>query len=228
MVASFDLNQATLKQLRLDILPPTTRKAFLRCVHLPFFSSNDWYLAGGTALALQAGHRQSVDLDFFTSQKTFDEKGAEETLSETKDWETSSLASRTLYGKFSGAKMSLIAYPFFRPAEPFIQLGAVSILTSPDIAAMKIVAISQRGRRRDFLDLYWLCQHRLTLLESVERAERQYTVRQNRNHLLKSLVYFADAETDPSPTIFFDADWPTVKNYFLTEVPRLAKKILGL
>ncbi|MEK7209114.1 MAG: nucleotidyl transferase AbiEii/AbiGii toxin family protein [Patescibacteria group bacterium] len=228
MVASSDLNQIALKQLRLDVLPSVTHKAFLRCIHLSFFSSDNWYLAGGTALSLQAGHRQSVDLDFFTSQKTFDEKRTEEILSETKKWETSSLARNTLYGKFFNAKISLIAYPFFRPAEPFLQIGTVQVLTPLDIAAMKIVAISQRGRKRDFIDLYWLCRNRLTLYESLERAEHQYKVKQNRNHLLKSLVYFEDAEADPMPTIFFDADWATVKNYFLTEVPILAKKILGL
>lgn len=151
MVAPSRLNSAVLEQLHLDALPITTRKAFLHSIHLPFFSSSGWYLAGGTALALQVGHRQSVDLDFFTSQETFSEKAAAETL---------------------------------------------------DIAVMKVVAISQRGRKRDFIDLYWLCRHQLTLLESIERAERQYNVKQNRNHLLKSLVYFEDAEADPMPTLF--------------------------
>ncbi len=228
MVSSPQIKINGLEELHLEALPPVTKKAFLRCVEMPFFSSGQWYLAGGTALALHAGHRQSVDLDFFTVEKSFDEKKIEESLSATGGWKTSSMDYGTVYGEFGGAKMSLIAYPFFRPTLPFAQIGKVSIVAPSDIAIMKIVAISQRGKKRDFVDLYWLCLHTQSLRESVGQTLKQYTVRQNPNHLLKSLVFFDDAENDPMPELFFKADWRTIKSYFRREVPKVAKSLMGL
>lgn len=221
------INSNTLSKLHLDALPKETRNAFLECVKIGLFSTG-WYLAGGTALALQVGHRQSLDLDFFTAQKSFDEKKIEEMLSAEGKWKTTSLDSGTIYGEFYGAKMSLIAYHFFRPADPFLKVKNVSIMTPTDIAPMKITAISQRGKKRDFVDLYWLSKNIQPLEVSIARAARQYTILQNQSHILKSLVYFADAEDDPMPTLFFNVTWKEVKSYFQKEVPRIAKKLMGL
>ena len=228
MVAPTSIDPEVLNHLHLDVLPRITQKAFLACSSISLFSSGGWYLAGGTALALQFGHRQSVDLDFFTSSKTFDEKGVAEILNETGKWETTSISRGTLYGKFLNAKVSFISYPFFMPTKPFLQAGTVSIITPPNVAAMKIVAISQRGKKRDFIDLYWISQHVQPLWESIQQTEQQYSVSQNPNHLLKSLTYFEDAEDDPMPDLFFKTSWVEIKKYFQYEVPIIAKKVIGL
>lgn len=226
MVASPKINIADFKQLRTNALPKVTRDAFLRCIEIPFFSQQGWYLAGGTALSLQAGHRMSVDLDFFTPEKSFDEKNAEETLSIAGKWKTSSISRGTVYGELNGAKISLIAYPFFCADKPFLKIGTVSILKLEDIAVMKIVTISQRGKKRDFFDLYWLSFNAQPLRESIEAVQRQYSICQNLTHILKSLVYFEDAETDPDPEVFFDADWKKVKKFFTAEIPTIAKRLI--
>lgn len=228
MVAPTSIDPEVLKHLHLEVLPLATQKAFLVCISLPLFSFGNWYLAGGTALALQVGHRQSVDLDFFTSNKTFDEKRLAEILSESGKWETTSISRGTLYGKFLNAKVSFISYPFFTPTKPFLQAGTISIITPPNVAAMKIVAISQRGKKRDFIDLYWISQKVQPLWESIQQAEQQYSVSQNPNHLLKSLTYFEDAENDPMPDLFFKTSWAEIKKYFQHEVPIIARKIIGL
>jgi hypothetical protein len=228
MVAPPQLNGEWEKNLRLDALPLFARQALLRCAELPFFASGNWYLAGGTALALQAGHRESQDLDFFTTEKSFDIDKAEQRLGSEKTWQTESRSEGTLFGELLNAKISLIAYPFFRPAERMLSAGSVSILRPADIAVMKIAAISQRGRKRDFIDLYWLCRNVEPLSESLKRVDTQYTISQNPNHLLKSLAYFADAEDDPMPTLFFKASWEDVKAYFRREAPRVAKELMGL
>ncbi len=215
-------------ELHLDVLPLFAREAFERCTALPLFSSGGWYLAGGTALALHIGHRQSQDLDFFTAKKTVDENEVEQRLSREKHWKTSSKSAGTLYGELAGGKVSLIAYPFFKPSEPFVTCGTVSILQPKDIAVMKITTISQRGRKRDFVDLYWLCRNLLPLSESFYRVEKQYTIKQNPNHILKSLLYFDDAENDPMPTLFFSVTWEEIKKYFETEVPKIARELMGL
>ncbi|MEO8637811.1 MAG: nucleotidyl transferase AbiEii/AbiGii toxin family protein [Candidatus Taylorbacteria bacterium] len=226
MVSTPNIDMAVLKSLHLDVLPQATKEAFLLCISNAFFSSGGWYLAGGTALALQVGHRSSVDLDFFTPEKSFDEKKIEETLSTVGKWKTSSLDRATVYGELNGAKVSLIAYPFIKFSQPFLELGSISLVKPEDIAAMKIIAICQRGKKRDFFDLYWLSAHIQTLMKSIESAQNQYTVKQNPVHILKSLVYFEDAENDPDPVTNFKADWKMVKNFFEKEVPRITKALI--
>jgi predicted nucleotidyltransferase component of viral defense system len=214
------------ENLVFDILSKTTVRAFEKCSQMSFFSHNSWYLAGGTALALQTGHRQSVDLDFFTKEKTFNEKKAEEYMNEYGEWITNSVSDGTLYGEFLGAKISLIAYPFFTPAVPMRKHGAISILAPIDIAVMKIIAISQRGKKRDFFDLYWICQNMYPLHDILLKVNEQYSIKQNTIHILKSIVYFKDAESDPEPKIYFNADWKKVKNYFKKEIPIITNKII--
>lgn len=206
-------------KLLIEILPKATKQAFLACQKLKLFNNSQWYLAGGTALALQVGHRQSVDLDFFTTASDFNREKLERQLIKTKKWRTTYTEEGTLYGEFYGAKMSFIAYPFFKPLRKRINAGSVKILTASDIAVMKIIAISQRGRKRDFFDLYWYCQNKEPLTEIILRVAKQYPGQEhNINHILKSLLYFADAEKDPMPKIFFSVTWPRVKRFFQKEV----------
>lgn len=217
-----------INQFHFDVLPKATFNALKKCSEINLFLQDKWYLAGGTALALQAGHRRSVDLDFFTELKKFDEKKIEELLNNQGAWITTFLGEGTLYGEFLGAKISFIAYPFFTPSVPVHKYGTISLIASPDIAVMKIIAISQRGRKRDFFDLYWICRNVQPLHKSISRVHKQYSIRQNLAHVLKSLVYFEDAESDPEPEILFKANWKEVKNFFKKEIPEITKEILNL
>lgn len=214
-------------RLRLEVLPMATRRAFLYCTKMPLFTKSGWYLAGGTALALQVGHRRSVDLDFFTTQRRFQIIAFERELLATNNWKSTLKRRGTLYGELMGAKMSFIAYPFFRPSVQEIRCGTIRMLTPEDIAAMKIVAISQRGRKRDFVDLFWYVHNREPLPEVLQRAVLQYPGQEhNLTHILKSLTYFTDAENDPMPAVYFKVNWRTVKSYFAREVPKVAKEFL--
>ncbi|MEK7649115.1 MAG: nucleotidyl transferase AbiEii/AbiGii toxin family protein [Patescibacteria group bacterium] len=214
--------------LFLDRLPKATQGAFRLCTTMPFFTDFPWYLAGGTALALQVGHRQSVDLDFFTHKKSFNQRETELLLERTNEWMTDHQEDGTLFGRLKKAKMSLIAYPFFLPSKEVVRCGTVRILPPKDIAVMKIIAISQRGRKRDFLDLYWYCLHCEPLRDVVRRVFHHYPQDHNIPHLIKSLTYFEDAEEDPMPTVFFKVDWKTIKAYFRKEAVRIAKELLHI
>lgn len=217
------------KDLHLNILPRATQRAFLVSSEFQFLEEVPWYLAGGTALALQVGHRVSVDLDFFLPQTHFDETALERQLLATKKWTTSFRADGTVYGELVKAKMSFIAYPFFRPTKKRLACGTIRLLLPEDIAAMKIIAISQRGRKRDFLDLYWYCHQRERLAEVIYRSLQQYPGQaDNLNHILRSLVYFDDAENDPMPETYFKVTWRSIKTYFRSEVPAITRKFLGL
>lgn len=222
------ITAVTPKELHLDILPAATRRAFLYSTTSKLFKNSKWYLAGGTALALQSGHRQSVDLDFFTSQKSFNSTFIEEVLA-SGDWQTTLQRKNTLYGKLLKSKASFIAYPYFVPSNQILKCGNVRILVPQDIASMKIIALSQRGRKRDFIDLYWYCTNREPLTAVLRRALAQYPrTDHNVPHILKSLTYFQDAESEPMPTIFFDASWKKVKKFFQSEGRNAAREFFGI
>lgn len=227
MVAYISIERINPQNLHLDILPPATRKAFLYASERPLFSKSGWYLAGGTALALQVGHRKSVDLDFFTTQKTFDVESLEEELNATGAWQTTLSRKGTLYGILLKAKMSFIAYPFFNPSPQKLACGHIQMLAPEDIAVMKIIAMSQRGRKRDFVDLYWYARHREPLVDVIKRTPGQYSGQEhNLPHIIKSLTYFADADSDPMPQTYFRANWKTIKLFFKNEARQIAEKLL--
>jgi len=215
--------------LHLTALPLKTQKAFEFLSTQGWLKQSNWYLAGGTALALQVGHRQSVDLDFFTKDSDFNNAKILEHFTSNVDWHTDISREGTIYGTLLGAKVSFIAYPFFIPAEQPIVQGSIRILTQTDIAVMKIIAISQRGRKRDFLDLYWLAHHGQSLENIIRKLTEQYpSVAHDYHHILKSLVYFEDAENDPMPEIYFKVTWKAIKEFFIREVPYVTKKVVDL
>ncbi|MBI5306740.1 hypothetical protein HZB04_04140, partial [Candidatus Wolfebacteria bacterium] len=66
------------------------------------------------------------------------------------------------------------------------------------------------------------------LKDIILNVDKQYTVRQNLTHILKSLVFFEDAENDPAPELNFKASWKEVKSFFIREVPKITKDIMKL
>ena len=210
-----------------ETLPLSTKKALDFLSKENWLKKSNWYLAGGTALALQTGNRKSVDLDFFTEDRDFDEKKLMANFIDNNDWVTSVEEKNTIYGELLKAKVSFIAYPFFVPKQKFLDHGSVRVLNKIDIAVMKVTAISQRGRKRDFFDLYW-CAHNIEPLENIiKRLKVQYpTIAHNYHHLLKALIYFDDAESDPEPQIYFDASWKKVKSFFSKKIAVIADKVI--
>ena len=211
----------------IEALPRDTKKALDFLAKQPWLARANWYLAGGTALALSTGHRSSVDLDFFTPKKFNNNlllnhfTGA--------DWQTDINAEGTIYGTLTGAKVSFIFYPFFRPAKKPLTYGFIKVLEPVDIAVMKITAISQRGRKRDFFDLYWCAKNIAPLKGFILKLKTQYpSSTHDYHHILKSLVYFTDAENDPMPRLNFSAGWPQVKKFFTSEIPKITKEIIEL
>lgn len=208
-------------------LPPDTKKALDFLSLQNWLKGSKWYLAGGTALALFAGHRKSVDLDFFNTQKDIDNDDLLNNFLGNKEWRAYLNKKNTIYGELFGAKVSFIDYPFFVPKQNYLQYGSIKVLAPKDIAVMKIIAISQRGKKRDFFDLFWLAHNVEPLENIIPRLKEQYpSVAHDYHHILKSLVYFADAEADPDPEIYFKASWKEVKKFFTKEIPAIAKKII--
>ena len=104
------------------------------------------------------------------------------------------------------------------------------MLDPRDIAVMKVMAISDRGTKRDFIDLYWYCKHVEPLVEVLRRVHKQYRngVNWNYNHIIRSLVYFDDAIDDPMPTMHIPVTWAQTTRFFRSETPRLSKYFLHI
>lgn len=220
-----------LNEVKLDFntLPKDTKKALDFLSTQEWLRKTDWYLAGGTALALQAGHRRSIDLDFFIKDARFDNVDLLSRISLRDNLEIDLSKDNTIFAKLLGSKISFIAYPFFLPQQKPLWYGSVRILNKIDIAVMKIVAISQRGRKRDFFDLYWCVKNIEPLEAIIKRLPQQYpSVAHNYHHILKSMMYFEDAENDLDPEIFFKASWKEVKDFFNREIPIITRKLLKL
>ncbi len=173
-------------------------------------------------------HHKSFDLDFFTNLKDFNQQAIAAHFP-TEVWVTKSTSFATLFGELHGAMVSFIAYPFFHARQPMLKYGTINVLSIRDIGVMKILAMSQRGRKRDFVDLYWLTQHEAPLSWFMQQLPDQIPdVAHDYHHILKALTYFDDAEKDQMPELNFHADWRTIKTFFQNEAKKLAGELLGI
>lgn len=182
---------------------------------------NQAYLAGGTALALHIGHRISYDMDFFTKE-AFEEQSLANKLQELGNFKIEKLDWRTVLGTLEGVKFSIFYYEYALVDKP-VEFEGLQIVTPKDISAMKLLAISDRGARRDFVDLYFMRE--MFPLEQVFEwyGEKFGNLEERRYHLLRGLSYFEDAEQQDLPIMFLPIDWEQVKQYFEVEVARLNK-----
>src|ERR1039458_5453757 len=119
-----------------------------------------FYLAGGTGLALQFGHRLSQDLDFFATD-LFDEELLLQRLQGLGEFSLVAKQPHTLHATIQGTRVTFLGYTY-PVLFPFLTFQDVVIADPRDIACMKVSAIASRGMKRDFVDLY-LCARRFGL-----------------------------------------------------------------
>ena len=168
-----------------------------------------FYLVGGTALALQIGHRVSIDLDLFTPED-YDKDMLIQALDEEFEFSIVSEENRMLISYVNQVKVDFVkmSYPILFP--PLLVEG-VRMLDIKDIAPMKLKAITQRGSKKDFFDLYYLLESMPLerILELFKKKFKQYEV----FHVIKSLGYFEDAEQYADPVVFDKTvSWEKVKS----------------
>jgi predicted nucleotidyltransferase component of viral defense system len=175
-------------------------------------------LAGGTALALQIGHRISVDLDFFGDVE-FDPIDILDSIRDVGSTNIINQSRAILILNTDGIKIDFVRYryPLLNPVNLLEDIRLLSIL---DIGAMKLAAITNRGRQRDFFDLFFIL--RLYPLRDILDAYNAKFSDGSEFLVRKSLIYFEDAEEDDLPAVF-DASvtWPLVKKVIETEVKKL-------
>jgi len=171
-------------------------------------------LYGGTALALQIGHRQSVDLDFFTNAKFSVESVISSIKKTGYGFELLDEGDEHLFAVINGVKFSIFRYDYPFLEKPTLYEG-VKIGAIPDIADMKIIALSQRGTRRDFIDIYFVLQD--TPFHKIASHMVRHFGRERMNPVIigKSLMYFDRADKEPDPKYTGKkTDWEKVKRFF--------------
>jgi len=183
--------------------------------------ADGWMLAGGTGLALQIGHRYSEDLDFFRSG-AFDVSALIDRLTAVGDVAVQDRTKDTLHAVVHNLRTSFLSIQ-----APLLFRGTAYrglMLADPrDIAVMKVIAIGGHGSRKDFVDLYFLLRGGLDIPGIFALLGRRFgKVDYNEYHLLKSLVYFADADAEPMPRMLRRVDWEDVKEEIRNAVRRVA------
>jgi len=172
----------------------------------------DFYLVGGTALALRMGHRRSDDIDLFTNHP-FDSEALARSITNGFQVERVYHEPDTVRCFINGIKVDLIwhGYPLLHPSE---ELDSIRIASLPDIAAMKLNAISGRGLKKDFWDIAALLRG-FTLEQMIGFFQAKYST-QDAWHLVKSLGYFDDAEKDQTVILsIWPLTWRDVKQMII-------------
>ena len=175
----------------------------------PVARQHGFYLAGGTALALQLGHRRSVDFDWFREDPIDDPlRLAADVRAAGLRFETDRVEKGTLHGHASGVRVSFLEYryPLLRPLR---EVEGLRLAALEDIAAMKLAAVAQRGSKKDFVDVFVLGRH-FGLADMLAFYRKKYGVA-DVGHVLVALAYFDDADRERTPMLLQRQSWPNVK-----------------
>ena len=198
--------------LYLETVESSTLELLKKLQRLPVLEQTR--LVGGTALALQLGHRKSIDLDFF---------GTVDCEAEYLRESIAGIASLTILKEsphihifiVDGIKVDIVNYKYPWLDDVVLEQG-LRLASVSDIAAMKITAIIGRGTKKDFIDIAFLLHH-----FSLEEILHFYAAKYNDSSVfmaMKSLAYFDDAEADPMPDMFVNQSWQQVKAYILSKI----------
>lgn len=207
-----------------DVLHENTKEVLIRIS--PVIISEGFYMAGGTGLALQMGHRISEDLDFF-KLVSFDPNYL---LSQLKNQvsliEDISMMRDTLFCLIEGIKCSFFSYDVPLCFNEIDYMG-LKIADWRDIIAEKVKTVSRRGSKKDFYDIYCaVIEKYLSIQEVVALFKRRFAhTNLNFYHVLRSLTFFEDAENEPDPKLAKNRHflWEEVKTFFSNHVKEFEK-----
>lgn len=209
--------------LSYQAIEPHTLELLKRLFQEPLFSGTR--LVGGTALALQFGHRISVDLDFF-GEIEHDTAIITDVVSGIGKTVIGRCTDRIKTFYLDHIKIDYIDYSKYPWIDTPVIEDNITLASPRDIAAMKINAIEGRGTRKDFVDMFYLLKH-FSLSDILSFYMAKYPEHSEYRALL-SLTYFEDAETAPMPTMLTDTRWDEIKETICKEVEIYNKKRLNL
>lgn len=191
--------------LHYETISPATLELLKNIQSIP--ALHDTCLVGGTALALQLGHRKSIDLDMFGSIHS----PASEIRRKLSDGHMLQILKESdninIY-LVDGVKVDFVNY-VYDWLNPIVTEDTLRLASVEDIAAMKIAAVIGRGTKKDFIDLYFLLRT-YSMTEILDFYSSKYPDG-SLFIAVKSLSYFDDAESDPTPEMLEPVSWQRIK-----------------
>ena len=203
--------------LFLNAVEPSTLSLLKRLQALPVLA--DTRLVGGTALAMQLGHRISVDLDIFGKWNYSEDLADSFSAIGQAEKESGTPNGRMAFFYIDGVKVDCVAYDMYEWLEPPVEEDEVRLASIRDIAAMKINAITNRGTRKDFVDMARLLDD--YSLNDIFAWYREKYPAANPALAMRSLSYFVDAEKMPMPRMLIPFDWEEAKDRIRSSVRNL-------
>lgn len=197
----------TLDSDRLDLLPT-----------LRYFKEQWYILWGGTSLALQYGHRDSIDFDYFIDQD-LDTVALFATcldIFKSRQVQKTFESRNTLYISVDGIKISFFSY-HYDPLETPLDSKYFRLYTPRDIWAMKLRAIQNRATNKDYVDLYYILQN-MSLADLLDSFDQKFGQVVSRSLLLKSLIYFEDIVEEPLLLTDRSLNFDDVKDFLVEKV----------
>lgn len=185
-----------------------------------------FYLGGGTALALQLGHRRSDDLDFFSPTEDIPtvRPALEDALASFHPTLADSAWGNLVY-LANDVRLGFYGYGFPLVA-PLVQSEGIWLASIEDIALMKMDALLSRAARKDFYDLYFICR-KIPFRQLLDLAPQKYAnVRDFETQTVKRLVYFENAEADEDPILIQPVSWQEVKEFFVGQAKEIGSSWL--
>lgn len=214
-----------MREIYPDALPKISGKVLGKLEELPIWKN--FYLAGGSGLALQINHRLSVDFDLFSQsnrltyiereklRKMFSGLG-DTTIRTSRDW--------TFEVILDGVLISFFYYDY-PLVEPLRRFNSIRIASLSDIALMKLAATVGRGSKKDFVDIYFILKEHIGLEKLLLLSKKKFIEVPSFNiQAMQALVYFEDAEQEKTPKMIREVNWNEVKDFLRKEVKTLSKE----
>lgn len=201
------LHTKTVEPGTLDVIQALFKKNYMQ----------PYILVGGTSLALQIGHRSSTDIDLFTN-KPHDTEQLLELLKQDFDVELRNRYQHALFVNINGVKTDIVTQSCRLIDEP-VYADGLRLASLKEIAPMKLLAITNRGRKRDFIDLYFLIQQ--FSLEKMFGFYKEKFETDNYYLILRSLTYFKDADMDGDLKYYFPYKWDNIKKAIVKETMKI-------
>lgn len=182
---------------------------------------NDFYLAGGTAVALRLGHRVSVDFYFFNNKPLLNNllprieqlfRDHKQKIVVNNSGELTLLVNNT--------KLTFLEYPF-PLLYPTTVTNGIKLATIPELAAMKAYTIGRRGSFKDYFDLYCIIKSGHDLTTIINDAEKKYTDNFNTRLFLEQLVDLSDITDSTLNFITPAASPPEIEKFFTATIKKL-------
>jgi hypothetical protein len=211
----------SLEELHWNTITPSMREVLFTFTSAAI--GEHFYLAGGTALALQLGHRQSVDLDFFSPDQ--DIPSIVSPLKDALGKFNSTLADSSwgnLVFVADGVRVGFYGYGFDL-VNPLVQTDGLRLASIADIGLMKLDALLSRASRKDFHDLYAICRT-IPLRILLDLAPQKYPyVRDFEAQVVRHMVYFDRAERETPVPLIDEVPWDTVKEWFNSQALSISR-----